>query len=77
MIADTKKSSFNISVEILDKILSASGPFMADHLMELYRRCNDEASKESFVAMLIGLWLQGERYADEKNRLKKVEIGSG
>ena len=58
--------AFHISVEILDKILSTPKPFMADHLMALYRRCNDEASKEAFVAMLIGLWLQGERHTGVK-----------
>ena len=58
--------SFYISVEILDKILSTPGPFMADHLMELYRMCNDEASREAFVAMLIGLWLQKEKHTDIK-----------
>ena len=38
--------------EIRDKIMNARGAYTTDHLLALYRMCEDEASKKEFVAML-------------------------
>ena len=41
-----------MTAEVRDKIMNADGTYTADHLLELYRMCKDDASREKFVTML-------------------------
>ena len=41
-----------MTAEVRDKVGSTHEAYTADHLLELYRMCKDEASREEFIAML-------------------------
>ena len=47
-----KPPFFVMTVEILNKIMNTQGPFIVNHLVELYRMREDETSREAFVTML-------------------------